>query len=60
MRLWLTTFYRWMLWWQRFGLTIAQTTGRDPADIQQQRLDIAALSKYLDNLEIQDALPPAR
>jgi hypothetical protein len=50
---WTITFYRWMLWWMEYGLTIARSTGRDPKRVQQQINDIAALQHIIDLLEIQ-------
>lgn len=46
------SFYRTMLWAMRFELSIALSTGRNPAQIKQLREDIAEMESYVDRMEV--------
>jgi hypothetical protein len=52
MTAWTITFYRWMLWWMNYGLTIARSTGRNPELVGRQAEDIQSIKSTIHKLEI--------
>lgn len=45
-------FYRCMLWWMRYGLAIAASTGRNPDAVAAKRRDISSIEGHVHRLQV--------